>query len=912
MEKFVVLSDKSKIEAAAQTGKLIVWDGREELHELLEKMDLEEFAVDPKICKEIRFKRPVTVRIERGEKFEEKKAKTLSEILKMGCCDEDCTIIVESNDLSETFDLIQQFINLGLNPDVYTRKDFLKKSIVKKFDELYPVLKKKIEEVQEDVEKFLPEVQNNLRRGSFGRLAGQIKEDYESMVKEIQETSEDVKRSLKEAGEELIKVSVFATKKAGKSMVVNAFLGEEYAPTSQELPTPNVIVYKPSEDEKIKLSYRGATREFKSALELKDFIKQEFEAVKRAGKKLPEMVVFYPPKTMEKYELYDTPGPDLAGSEHAEVVKEYIDKADVSVFVVDYTKHAQESEINLFKQVRRVAKERGRAYSFVCAVNKIDQMYKDSDTRKIVVRVSDFIRAKLKELGFENFVVIPTTALVHFYLMKLVELFPELSKSENLLEDLEKLRMKLKKEADKYPKYIRKTYLPNVKAMVEYAVDVHDVESISFDEFSKLINFETLEKYVLYIVKGKAKLEKIYDSIKNVSIYVTKIRNLLGAEKAKQRMVAKVLSEKEKNKRKELERKLNSIENAIERFFEEVNREGIDKSFEEFFTKVEDTIEDFLFEKMPERVKEYAKKSVGLALEEKLDNLIRKLYDDVELLKKRKFGRDEFERKYKSINFSISEEELRSVLKSALRQVIKNMTLEWLENEKRRYESMAERIRIDVVRALDELKRQIKKEFALSLEVDVPRFKLDFSIERIRKILEDEASKLNFSASVRLESSVFSNNIKGGFWKWLGFGDRYEVNTKKIADKIREKFADVEEQILKEIDKLFSQTETHRFFSSIRGTLKDIKKMLRALKSQTFDYIDSVYKPIEKLRRDLREHLRQEENLAREKIEMIRRENAKSLKLLEELHNKLISVWDNFDKQWKPLESEYQKIEKTS
>ena len=43
-----------------------------------------------------------------------------------------------------------------------------------------------------------------------------------------------------------LKFAVAASKKAGKSVIVNCFLGEEIAPTSTELATPNNCFYKKS------------------------------------------------------------------------------------------------------------------------------------------------------------------------------------------------------------------------------------------------------------------------------------------------------------------------------------------------------------------------------------------------------------------------------------------------------------------------------------------------------------------------------------------------------------------------------------------------------------------------------------------------------------------------------------------
>ena len=107
-------------------------------------------------------------------------------------------------------------------------------------------------------------------------------------------------------------------------MIVNCFLGEEIAPTSTELATPNNCFYRRSKDGKYHLQLEGSNKiqNFNSKDEIYDVINEHFRNAqndKEAGFALPNMYIDYVTEknNFSAYTIFDTAGPDAAGTIHA-------------------------------------------------------------------------------------------------------------------------------------------------------------------------------------------------------------------------------------------------------------------------------------------------------------------------------------------------------------------------------------------------------------------------------------------------------------------------------------------------------------------------------------------------------------------------------------------------------------------
>ena len=90
-----------------------------------------------------------------------------------------------------------------------------------------------------------------------------------------------------------MKFAVAASKKAGKSVIVNCFLGEQIAPTSTELATPNNCFYKKSPDNMYHLQLEGGEQQdFDTRGKIYNVINEHFRTAqndKEDGFALPDI-----------------------------------------------------------------------------------------------------------------------------------------------------------------------------------------------------------------------------------------------------------------------------------------------------------------------------------------------------------------------------------------------------------------------------------------------------------------------------------------------------------------------------------------------------------------------------------------------------------------------------------------------
>lgn len=513
--KIAKTSDKEELREAIDTGRVVVWDSDEDLHKVLE--DIYDDIPDKqkpliKVCKNVSYSKPVSFYDSGKEKG---KFKTIYDFLNFYYRNihnfKRPYLVINSNSKQELFDTIQQFIYLKINMDIYTQEELKKRRVVEKFKSSYKDLEELVQQVKESLYQK-DKVYNS--------------EEVMHLKQKIINYLENIKDELKKV-ETDIKVAVFSTKKSGKSMVVNGLIGEEIAPTSIELPTPNNILYIPYEEDTIKLKYKGQEKIFESHIECRDYIKKEFKLVKEKGEKLDDMEIYYPYKKykQKKYRIYDTPGPDLASKDetksHKEVYKKVLVDTDVAIFIIDYTKYAQESEVELFKDIKKEFFDKSaRNMSFICVANKIDQVFGDAGVEKLTIRIADFIVHKFKELGFDNFIVIPISARTYFYIEKIAEKFPDIRESDNLRERL------LAEDIENYTDGVTEEYISEIQNFTNNLRRSFKNENLRYQDIIDFTYFDYFEKYIDYIAQSKAEVEKIYGSIiPNIDSKITAIKN---------------------------------------------------------------------------------------------------------------------------------------------------------------------------------------------------------------------------------------------------------------------------------------------------------------------------------------------------------------------------------------------------
>ena len=382
---------------------------------------------------------------------------------------------------------------------------------------------------------------------------------------------------LKKARQRPIRIAAMGTKKAGKSVVINSLLKRDYAPTSSELPTPNVIKYIPAEkDAGLTLDYKGKMGiPFQSAKELSDYIGDEFVKAQKntgEGSGLEDMVIHYPSDDLNGYEVWDTPGPNFAGAgeEHHKIADKCIKEADVCIFVMNYSNYLTDDEVKFLKKIHDTFREENKFYSLFITVNRIDERYA-AEVEKSVNRILDYIRIRLEELDYKNIVVFGTSALQSFYLDKVLKFFA--SNGITIDEDntLQGVTRKAKKA---YREYM--TPLRFVEDSIKNLEDFHDIDDPDVTTLENFSGIPQLWRHVRYIGEKKVDTEIVDHVVSSCEMEFDKINNALLVTELRN------LSEEDSKRLRELQSKLQDLNDTVYEAMSEVHSHIGDEKSETF------------------------------------------------------------------------------------------------------------------------------------------------------------------------------------------------------------------------------------------------------------------------------------------------------------------------------------------
>ena len=400
--------------------------------------------------------------------------------------------------------LFQQTVFLNIDIDIKKKSEIAKSLIKDRFRKVYPELRREAEADKAYIDGLT--------------LSG----DSEERAQRMSQALANMLDYFEEARERPIRIAAMGSKKAGKSVVINGLLKRDYAPTSSELPTPNVIRYIPeAEDTPLTLDYKGQRMTFGTPEELSRFIGNEFiEAQKHTGEGsgLEDMIIHYPASDFTNYEVWDTPGPNFAGAgeEHHKIAEDCINKADICIFVMNYSNHLTDDEVNFLKKIHSAFKRNNKFYSLFVAINRIDERYA-SEVEKSVVRLVDYIRSRLERLDYKNIVLFGTSALQYFYLGKVDELL----KHEGLDFSAGSITA-LKKN---YRKFM--TQLRFIEASRGNLRDFHGIDNPTPEDLSLYSGMPQLEHYLKYIGEQKVDTEIVDNVISKCETEAASIHNAL-------------------------------------------------------------------------------------------------------------------------------------------------------------------------------------------------------------------------------------------------------------------------------------------------------------------------------------------------------------------------------------------------
>lgn len=483
------------------------------LCEYIDKLDLKQNKLfyTIKICKEIK---PIDV------DYQGKNYTKFSDLLQDINLEVDSTIVVKGDFDESRKDavrtqlsaIVQQLVYLGIplgKIQVVTEKEAKDLVIIKRYEEnvnLYDSLSKNI----------------------YDEIAAKSFPNNEKLKNQVLTSLKKIQGYIAESRETELKIAVAASKKSGKSVVVNSMLECELAPTSLELATPNNCVYKKSD--KYYLKHKGETKFFETPENVKEYIKPIFKNAEFNEKDkfaIEDMEIGYIPTTenLSSLTIYDTPGPDLAGSAHHTAADNAIKESDVLIFPIDYTKYLTDSETKYLKDIREIFAKKKKFYSLIFDINKTDQRF-TSEGDKCMVRVIDFIREKLIAIApeFKDSIIFGTSALTYFNVLEI----PKITGCEDMQNiSVEDLYLELDSRLNNLNLSQDETdKLMFIQEQSNRFKRTFNVKVTNLQQVKQYSGMPDLLNYVNYITQNKARAERLNNLIYSIDSEIKSIWNL--------------------------------------------------------------------------------------------------------------------------------------------------------------------------------------------------------------------------------------------------------------------------------------------------------------------------------------------------------------------------------------------------
>ena len=363
----------------------------------------------------------------------------------------------------------------------------------------------------------------------------QVDEKLTETVEKVGEFFKEIETQAEKAKKIEMKIAVAASKKTGKSVIANSMFGMELAPTSLEMATPNTCIYKKSKNNKFSVTIGDQKKEFGQKDEICKYIGNKFREAQNDPSHrfaIEDMIIEYPTNrnNFESYTIYDTPGPDAAGTDHHKSTDKAVKECDVIIFAIDFSKYLTNSEEKFLSDVKKIFEEKGKFHTLIFCINKIDLMFQDKEPVSKIKKI-EFIRNRLQAIDekYKDCVLFGTSALNYFNTLEIEEKEDQYEVLRGIGEI--DLLVKNKKQNffddanDEIKDDETTTILSNIEGTVK---DLHrqlKYNSVTIDTIRDFSGMPQLLNYVSYIAKNKARKEIVNSITYAISNQMSQIRD---------------------------------------------------------------------------------------------------------------------------------------------------------------------------------------------------------------------------------------------------------------------------------------------------------------------------------------------------------------------------------------------------
>ena len=478
------------------------------------------------LCKYIEFTNLVTLVVQKNGSY---RPGNISELISILLKFNNVCIVIENNDRTLLADILQQliYIEYPINKvDIKLRKEFKDAEKTQRFMDRAKVFFEQAVAVQEKLEELCIEAPTEEEKNELFEIRANTITSYKNIEEQIQK-----------AGSVEMKIAIAASKKTGKSVLANSMIEMELAPTSLELATPNTCIYKKSQDDRFRLIYGNEEQKsenvFDSRKDIYRAVQQEFKKAQENDKSkylIPDMEIQYVSKknNFDSYTIFDTPGPDAAGTDHYKSANKAIEECDVAVFAIDYSKYLTSSEEEFLSRIKTVFEEKKKFHTLIFTINKIDLALQDKGAKSRIKSI-DFIRNRIMELDekYKDCVIFATSARDYFYTLELEDEAEKNTACKELLgNDLfDGVRNTMRGLDDSEQDTI--DLLSRIDAEVGMLAMQLGHKEVYVDTLKNYSGMPQLLSYISYIAKSKAREEIVNSITYMIDTEISRLRGII-------------------------------------------------------------------------------------------------------------------------------------------------------------------------------------------------------------------------------------------------------------------------------------------------------------------------------------------------------------------------------------------------
>lgn len=232
-----------------------------------------------------------------------------------------------------------------------------------------------------------------------------IREDQQQNPGEM--WTSDVARKIMQCREkwnqQIFKIAVLALVKAGKSTLINSWLGNEYMPAAHVPETARIVRIKHTPGNQQGTLTDRNRAPIHGVVEICDYLRRLNAEVREQGTMpyadelvLEASLVALENSTLgeQSFEILDTPGPNEAGTNLKEKIEEILDDVDVIIYLLDYTKIKTVEEAEMFAKLAEVRLDLLNSQRLFFVVNKVDVVNRNCPT---LDATADYITKVLRD-----------------------------------------------------------------------------------------------------------------------------------------------------------------------------------------------------------------------------------------------------------------------------------------------------------------------------------------------------------------------------------------------------------------------------------------------------------------------------------------------------------------------------------